>query len=96
MVCWKLKDRPDGREKADVVREAKRRLESLKDKIPDIEKIAVSTTVVGSTSDIDLVLYTEFASEKALENYQHHPAHEEVREFIGRIRETRFVIDYEV
>jgi hypothetical protein len=42
----------------------------------------------------DLVLYTEFASQQALDDYAGHPEHLRVREELAGIRIARHQVDY--
>ncbi len=44
----------------------------------------------------DLALYTEFESWSALQAYEAHPLHEELKRLIGPLRVERRVVDYEV
>jgi hypothetical protein len=94
VVCWKLKDKALGRTKAENLAEMKTRLEALVGVVPGIERLDVSTEIVGTTGDVDIVLYTEFADAGTLEAYQVHPAHKDVADFVGQIRESRFCVDY--
>ena len=48
------------------------------------------------SSDLDIVLYSEFESRAAFDAYYEHPAHKALAAFIGEVREARTVIDYEV
>jgi hypothetical protein len=41
-------------------------------------------------------LYSEFTDIDALNSYQKHPLHLEAAGFIGKVREDRAVVDYEV
>ena len=42
----------------------------------------------------DVVLYTEFESQEALDAYATHPAHLRVKGELGQMRIARFQVDY--
>ncbi|MEP7311233.1 MAG: Dabb family protein [Pseudomonadota bacterium] len=44
----------------------------------------------------DLALYSEFVSWSALQAYETHPLHEELKRLIGPMRLERRVVDYEM
>ena len=44
----------------------------------------------------DVVLYTEFESQEALDAYATHPAHLRVKGELGQMRIARFQVDYAV
>jgi hypothetical protein len=94
IVMWKLKDRAEGRTKAENAKMMKLMLEGLKEKIQEIEHIEVGMNVIPSEAAFDVVLYSEFRDEKALVTYQKHPEHVKVAEIVGKIKEDRVVVDY--
>ena len=47
-----------------------------------------------SSSNRDIILNSLFESEKALADYQVHPEHEKIGEFIGSVLKNRACIDY--
>ena len=94
IVMWKLKDFADGTDKAQYARKMKNDLEALRATIPQIKHLEVGLNIVSSDAAYDVVLYSEFESEKDLELYQKHPDHLRVADFIGKIREQRAVVDY--
>jgi hypothetical protein len=56
---------------------------------PDVELIAIG---IGHA---DLLLYSEFESWPALQGYEAHPLHHELRELIAPLRIERRVVDYQ-
>lgn len=94
IVMWKLKEFSEGRNKAENMDIMKNMLEALNGKIPGLEKLEVGLNTSSSEMSFDLVLYSEFKDEQALETYQNHPEHLIVREFVGKVREKRAVVDY--
>ncbi|MCG8480150.1 MAG: Dabb family protein, partial [Spirochaetales bacterium] len=96
VVCWKLKDSALGKDKSTNRTEMEARLKALLGVVPELRRLDVSTTVVNTTEDFDIVLYTEFDDVPALDAYRVHPDHKRVAEFIGEVTESRVAVDYEV
>ncbi len=96
IVLWKLKDRAEGVEKQVNIRRMKKLLESLPEKIPAIRAFEVGVNAIPSDAAWDVSLYAEFATKEDLEVYQKHPEHVKVGEFVGKVRESRALVDYEV
>lgn len=94
IVMWKLKEFSEGRSKAENIQIMKSMLEALNGKIPGLEKLEVGLNISSSEMGFDLVLYSEFKDEQALETYQNHPEHLIIREFVGKVRDKRAVVDY--
>lgn len=96
IVMWRLKESAHEKDKAENARVIKEKLESLKGKIPGLRKLEVGIDFSGTESSSDIVLYSEFASRKALDAYQAHPEHKAVMPFIMEARTERRLVDYEV
>lgn len=95
IVMWRLKESADNATKKENAERLKEKLESLKDKIDEIKKIEVGININPSESAFDVVLYSEFEDPEALNNYQNHPEHKKIVDFVSRIRTDRCVVDYE-
>lgn len=93
---WKLKDFAEGKTKEENAKEVKRLLEDLSGKIPGLRSIEVGINIETSKQAYDVVLYSEFDSLNDLNAYQKHPEHLKVGEFVGKVRDARTVVDYEV
>jgi hypothetical protein len=91
IVMWKLKA-PDREANA---RKMKELLESLRGRVPGMSRIEVGIALPAADS-ADVVLISEHDDLGALDTYQQHPEHVAMKDFIGSVRETRQVIDYEV
>ena len=91
IVMWKIKDE----NKAENSAKIKEWLEGLKDKIDVIKSIEVGINVEKSDSSYDLVLVSEFNSQKELDEYQVNPLHKEAAAFIKGVATSRIVVDYE-
>ena len=96
VVMWRLKDSANGNDKATNARLIKQGLEGLRDKIPGVLKLEVGIDCSATESSGDVVLYSEFASRRALDEYQEHPEHKALMPFILEARSERRVVDYEV
>ncbi len=92
---WKLKDCAERKSKAENASLLKERLERLKKDIPEIVEIRVGINIESEYSNFDAVLHSYFETFEALEKYQNHPTHNVVAEWIGKIRELRYCVDYE-
>lgn len=95
IVMWKLKETAEGKTKEENAVYIKNILEALKDEIEEIIRIEVGINYLEEEGAYDLVLYSEFTSKEDVEIYQNHPEHLKVAEYVGKVRETRVVVDYE-
>lgn len=96
IVMWKLKETAEGASKAENLKTAQAQLEALITKIPELKSLEVGIDFNRSAAAYDIVLVTAFESREALEAYQNHPEHRKVADFIGKIRQDRVVVDYEI
>jgi len=96
VVMWKIKEHAAGVSKLENILTMKLMLEELRTMIPGIRDLEVGTELKPGNAKYDVVLVTEVDDWDSLERYQHHPDHVKVAEFIGKIREQRAVVDYEV
>ena len=94
IVAWKLKNFAEGASKKENAEKIKAGLEALKNRIPQIRRIEVGVNFIESDAAYDVALYSEFDSEKDLELYQKHPEHVKIADFVGKVRESRVVVDY--
>jgi len=93
---WCLKESAHGNDKTTNARLIKEKLEALNGKIPGLLKLEVGIDFDGGKDSGDIVLYSEFESREALDNYQVNPEHKAVVPFVGEARIERRVVDYEV
>ena len=94
IVLFKLKPTAEGASKEENAKKIKHDLEVLKGKIPQILHIEVGINVIPSDAAYDIAIYSEFANEADLSTYAKHPEHVKVAEFVGKVRESRVVVDY--
>jgi hypothetical protein len=96
IVMWKLKDFAEGASREENARRAKAALEGLGGRIPGLLRIEAGVNFTVHEAAWDLVLFAEFAGRDDLEIYLKHPEHAAAAEFIGKVRDQRAVVDYEV
>jgi hypothetical protein len=96
IVMWQLKDFAEGAPKQENALKAKQLLEGLNGKIKGIKLLEVGINLNDTPAAYDIVLYSEFANRQDLDAYQQHPEHAKAGDFIGKIRQDRKVVDYEV
>jgi len=94
IVLFKLKSSAEGASKEENAKKIKAGLEALKGKIPQIRHIEVGINIIPSDAAYDIAIYSEFVDEKDLAIYAKHPEHLKVAEFVGKVRESRVVVDY--
>jgi len=88
IVMWKLKNPAD----AAVF---KARLDSCRGLVPGMREFEAAIRTEGLEANCDVVLCSAFDDKAALQAYLEHPAHVEVSAFLGGLRESRSVLDYE-
>ncbi len=96
IVMWKLKESASGNTKEKNALLIKEKLEALNGKIPGLLKLEVGIDFSQTQESSDIVLYSEFESREALNNYQSHPEHKAIIPFVAEVREERRVVDYEI
>jgi len=90
VVMWKLKDRsPAHAERVQTL------LTSMKGKIPGMLDLEAGVDFVRSDRSYDVVLITRHENREALDQYQLHPVHEEVKRVMLELREASTAVDFE-
>jgi hypothetical protein len=85
-----------GRTKKENVRTAELMLLDLRGKIPSLVSTSVRVnSEKADQSNYDLVLVCDFNDWEGLKEYAEHPLHQNVVEFIVKVRESRSCVDYE-
>ena len=93
IVMWRLKDTPN--KAANAVR-IKQLLESLRGRIPGLLKIEVGIDFSAGDASADLALLSEFSDRAALDLYQRHPLHAQMKPEIGSMTAERRVVDHQI
>lgn len=93
IILWKLKQEHNN---ITVKKGIKDGLEGLLGKIPGLVEISVQVTGLAS-SNSDVMLYSVFEDENALNEYAVHPEHVFVADtYVRPYTETRMCLDFEV
>ena len=93
IVMWNVRgDTPQ--QKAANVALLKRSFESLRGRIPGLLRLEVGVDHSAVDYACDVVLYSEFESQAALDAYASHPEHLRVKGEIGDMRIARHQVDY--
>lgn len=90
IVFFKLKDRsPENIQRTYEV------LAGMEGKIPQLRSLEVGIDVVRSERSFDLALTAKFDSLEDLQAYNDHPVHQEVIEYIAKVKDVSLAVDYE-
>jgi hypothetical protein len=95
IVMWRLRGSTlaERREHSHFLQHA---FESLSGRIPGLLRLEVGIDHSAVDYACDVVLYSEFATQDALDAYASHPEHLRVKEALGDIRISRHQVDYSV
>lgn len=95
IVMWNVSaDTPNQRE--DGIARIKSGFEDLRGAIPGMLKIEIGVDSSRIDYACDVVLYSEFESQEALDAYATHPAHLALRDALAGVRTARHQVDYKV
>lgn len=95
VVTWKLAAE-DPAERAAQAAEVARRLNALDGVVPQLRSISAGANAAYPDVNWDVTLVADFDSVAAIEEYQVHPAHEEVAGYIRSVVASRVAVDFEV
>lgn len=96
IILWKIDEKFSPEEKAKILEDAKRELESLKGKVPGLLDIKLQIEKLPS-SNADMMLDSTLESEEALKGYQVHPNHIAVaNDYIRPFTSERLCLDFEI
>lgn len=96
IVFWGLKEKACGNDKATNAQLMKEKLEALNGQIPGLLKLEVGIDFSHTEMSADVALYSEFANKEDLKIYDAHPLHCVVKTFVGEVKSSRQVVDYEI
>ncbi|MFJ4173279.1 Dabb family protein [Microbacterium sp. NPDC089696] len=95
VVSWKIAAE-DPVVRAEQAAEVARRLNALDGVVPQIRSIWAGANDAYPDSNWDVTLVADFASIEELEQYQVHPAHEEVVAYVRSVVSGRVAVDVEI
>ena len=82
-------------ERRNALRFLKSRFEGLRGRIPGLLRLEVGVDTSRIDYACDVVLYSEFESQHALDAYATHPEHLRVRDELDGLRVARHQVDYD-
>lgn len=95
IVMWNLAgDSPEVKQRN--ISLLQRSFHSLNGRIPGLRRLEIGVDSSGVDYACDVVLYSEFESQEALDAYATHPEHLRVKAEIGAMRIARHQVDYAV
>jgi len=95
IVMWNLRGDTD-QAKARAIELLKRSFESLRGRIPGLLHLEIGVDFSRIDYACDVVLYSEFESQAALDAYALHPEHLRVKQELADLRIARHQVDYRV
>lgn len=95
IVMWNVRgDTPA--EKAHGIAQLRRSFEGLRGRIPGLLHLEIGVDISRVDYACDVVLYSEFESQAALDAYGTHPEHLRVKDEVAELRIARHQVDYVV
>jgi hypothetical protein len=95
VVMWRLRDEAKRNSWLVIVEQLQRNFEAMRASVPGLLRLELGTNRAGVADAADLLLYSEFDSWTALQGYEAHPLHNELRGLLAPLRIERRVVDYE-
>jgi len=96
IVFWRLNESAYGNDKLTNASILKEKLLAMKDKVDGLLRVEVGFDFSNEKDSCDVVLYSKFENKEALHQYQIHPDHEVIKEWLSEVRYERRVVDYEI
>lgn len=97
IVMWKLKENAAGATKKKNAEKLKLILEGLRTNIEEIKAVEVGIQINGDENDsLDVVLTCDFETELDFQMYTRNPHHKKAADFIEKVAEERYFVDYKV
>jgi hypothetical protein len=93
IVMWQLRGATPAEKQANIAR-LQASFHSLRGRVPGLLHLEIGADTSAAEYACDVVLYSEFASQSALEAYATHPEHLRVKKEIGDMRTHRYQVDY--
>jgi len=93
IVVFKMKDFAEGRKGAENALKLAGMFNALGERLPFLASIRAGANVNGA-SDYHMGLTVEYRTEADIDLYTNHPDHLAVKDFVGKVIETRTIVDY--
>ena len=95
IVMWNVRGETPGERRGNIER-LRDEFESLRGRIPGLLRLELGVDTSRIDYACDVVLYSEFDSQAALDGYAVHPEHLRVKKALGDMRIARHQVDYAV
>lgn len=95
IVMWNIRGETPA-EKSEGIAQLQRSFESLRGRIPGLLNLEIGVDSSCIDYACDVVLYSEFESQAALDGYAVHPEHQRVKRELADLRTARHQVDYVV
>lgn len=96
IVMWRLKSEAKQGGRIQNLDRIQGCLASMRTGVPGVLRLEIGANQAEGPDASDLVLLADFASWEALQGYERHALHDELRALIGPMRTERRVLDYEI
>lgn len=93
IVMWNVRGETPP-EKAANVERLKRSFDSLRGRVPGLLHLEIGVDTSRADYACDVVLFSVFESQAALDAYATHPEHLRVKQELGDMRIARYQVDY--
>lgn len=93
IVMWNIAGATPADKRANIER-LRQGFELLRGRIPGLLHLDIGVDTSGVDYACDVVLYSEFASQAALDAYATHPEHLQLKAALGSMRTARHQVDY--
>ncbi|MDO9277440.1 MAG: Dabb family protein [Polaromonas sp.] len=93
IVMWNLRGETPA-EKRDGIVQLQRSFESLRGRIPGLLHLEIGVDFSRIDYACDVVLYSEFENQAALDGYAVHPEHQRVKRELADLRIARHQVDF--
>ncbi|WP_069132642.1 Dabb family protein [Rhodohalobacter halophilus] len=97
IVMWKLQDEAAGASKQKNAEKMKLILEGLRTNIEEIKDVEVGIQITEDDPDgLDVVLICDFETDLDFKMYTRNPHHKKAVDFIKKVAEKRYSVDYKM
>ena len=93
IVMWRLAENAQGKTKQENMEFIKTSLLALQGIIPQIKSMEIGFDVLHSEMSFDMALIMEFNNVDEMKEYSVHPAHQEVSNYVAKVRIERATVD---
>ena len=95
IVMWNVRGDTEAQRQSNLER-LRASFESLRGRIPGLLRLEIGVDSSRIDYACDVVLYSEFESQAALDAYAQHPEHLRLRDELAGLRIARHQVDYQV